>query len=180
MTVFYFIRHGEADWSLADEEGFSGAQRDFVPLTLRGVEQAETAACDPRLHSAQLILSSPYTRALQTAAVINGKLGLPILVEYDLREWIPDVTFGVTSSKQVRDLSVDYDKCGGKHPDGAPRLWETKADLKKRVDGVLYNYLDYECVIVVCHGMVIRSQVAVDEISPGEIVEYRLPPLRPV
>lgn len=105
MTVFYFIRHGEADWDMADGLGLTGAQRDFVPLTREGMRQSESASRDPRLKEAELIVSSPYTRALQTAAIINGRLGLPVVVEYDLREWVPDRTMGVTSSEQMRELS---------------------------------------------------------------------------
>ena len=90
MTVFYFVRHGEADWRLADEVGLVGAQLDFVPLTPEGIKQSEMTSGDPRLYRAKLMLSSPYARALQTAAIINGRLGLPVVVEYDLHEWIPD------------------------------------------------------------------------------------------
>lgn len=35
-----------------------------------GVAQAEAVVKDPRLHGCQLIVSLPYTRALQTAAII--------------------------------------------------------------------------------------------------------------
>ena len=39
---------------------------------------------------------------------------------------------------------------------------------------VLHKYLSYSYVIVVCHGMVIRSQVDVQDIDHAEIVEYTL------
>jgi broad specificity phosphatase PhoE len=172
MTTFYFIRHGEAEWRLADELGLVGAQRDLIPLTLDGMRQAESASRDPGLKEAQLIVSSPYTRALQTAAIINGRLGLPVVVEYDLHEWIPDKTMGVTSSDRIRELSLDYEQCGGIYPDGIPRPWETGAQIKSRVEAALRKHLGSSCVIVVCHGMVIRSQVEVDEIPPGGIVEF--------
>lgn len=74
--------------------------------------------------------------------------------------------------RAIRELSLDYEQCGGAYPDGIPKSWETEADLSKRVGAVLRRYLGYRCAIVVCHGMVIRRQVAVSEIPPGGIVEY--------
>ena len=73
-----FIRHGECDKSGADERGFIGLGRDLAPLTAAGVAQAQAAAESPLLQGCQLILSSPYTRALQTAAIIaDTAIALP-------------------------------------------------------------------------------------------------------
>ena len=55
--------------------------RDFAPLGPAGVEQAERAAADPRLQTAELIVASPYTRALQTAQIISRHTGLPVQEE---------------------------------------------------------------------------------------------------
>ena len=49
-------------------------------------------AVDARLKTAELIVSSPYTRALQTAAIISRETGLKICIEVDLHEWEPDKT----------------------------------------------------------------------------------------
>ena len=48
--------------------------------------QAEAAARDPRLKNAEFIVSSPYTRALQTAQIISRETGLPVAVDLDLHE----------------------------------------------------------------------------------------------
>ena len=66
-----FIRHGEPDKTEVDKRGFIGQGRDLAPLTELGVEQAEKVSSDPLLKGAQVIVSSPYTRALQTAAIIS-------------------------------------------------------------------------------------------------------------
>lgn len=92
MATFYLIRHGEPDYSQLSEAGFWGFGRAFAPLSTLGIQQAELAANDERLKAANLIVSSPYTRALQTASIISRKTGLPISVEIDLHEWIPDKT----------------------------------------------------------------------------------------
>jgi broad specificity phosphatase PhoE len=41
----------------------------------------------------RLILTSPMTRALQTAALLSRALDLPLAVEFDLHEWVPDRTY---------------------------------------------------------------------------------------
>ena len=69
-----FIRHGEPDFSEVDSRGFIGQGRDFAPLTKNGINQAEKVSKNPLLNNAQIIISSPYTRALQTAAIISKNL----------------------------------------------------------------------------------------------------------
>ena len=75
MAVFYLVRHGEADYDHMLEKGFWGFGRDFAPLSPKGRQQAETAARDGRLKSAEIIVSFPYTRALQTAQIISTETG---------------------------------------------------------------------------------------------------------
>jgi len=74
----YFLRHGIADWPDWDPA------RDLErPLTKDGVkkmkEQARALAdLDLKIDA---ILSSPYTRAYQTADIVAGKLGLEVKAE---------------------------------------------------------------------------------------------------
>ena len=71
MALFYLIRHGEPIYDNMLEKGFWGFGRDFAPLSEKGIEQAEITAKDIRLKSAEIIVSSPYTRAMQTAQIIS-------------------------------------------------------------------------------------------------------------
>ena len=57
-------------------------------------------AVDARLKTAELIVSSPYTRALQTAAIISRETGLKICIEVDLHEWETDKTNQYTTSEE--------------------------------------------------------------------------------
>ena len=77
----YLVRHGEAaaSWTQAPDPGLS-------PL---GYEQACTAAgvLAPRLSgSAIQLISSPLTRALETAAPLSRKLGLAVDIDEAFRE----------------------------------------------------------------------------------------------
>ncbi|GAA4861052.1 histidine phosphatase family protein [Paenibacillus vulneris] len=174
MAVFYLVRHGEPDWGLKEEKQLQGAMRDFVPLTATGVLQAEKVMnCHPYLRECDLILSSPYTRALQTAAIMNRTLGKPLQVEFDLYEWTPD-QWEAASADEIHELWKDYMLHDGCWPEGETRLWETKASLWSRINGVLARYESYSNVVVVCHGMVISTLLglASTEIELCGVYEY--------
>ena len=172
MTKFLFVRHGEADYSPIDERGFIGQGRSLAPLSALGIAQIEKTSCDLRLEKSQIILSSPYTRALQSAAIISKKLNLDIVVEVDLHEWVPDiVTFQYKTSEDCSVLYDDFNVHQGIHPISEPKVWESFDRMKKRMDRVLEKYQTYNQVIVVCHGMVIKTQKNQEKIENGEIIE---------
>lgn len=154
MTKFYLIRHGEPDWGLKDSKQLRPALRDFVPLTETGIAQAELAARKYDLSSCDLIISSPYTRSLQTAAIINRSYSHPLKVEFDLHEWTPD-NWTANTMEEITLLWQDFMDHDGIYPANRSRLWEDKESVYKRVVGVLEKYLSYKEVLVVCHGMVI-------------------------
>ena len=81
------LRHGQSEFNLH----FTATRRDpgikDPKLTPLGHAQAEAAA-EAILgeHQIQRIIASPYTRALQTAAPLARRLGLPVLVQPLVRE----------------------------------------------------------------------------------------------
>ena len=93
MSKFYLIRHGKPDYTYGDTHGFIGQGHDFAPLKAERIEEVIETAKDKRLKEAQIIISSPYTRALQTASIISKETGIDIVVEPDIREWQPDLTY---------------------------------------------------------------------------------------
>ena len=88
-----FVRHGHPDYSEPKALGYPGFGNDLAPLDVLGRTQAEQAAQDPRLRQGQLIVASPFTRALQTAAILSRRLDLDLRVEVGLHEWLPDLTY---------------------------------------------------------------------------------------
>lgn len=175
MINFYLIRHGEPDWGFKDERNLKGPLRDFVPLTDRGIIQAEQLVELYDFSRCDLILSSPYTRSLQTAAVINQSLGLPLRVEFDLHEWTPD-NWTAETAEEITLLWKDYMDNKGVCPPGEIRLWETKESVLNRTLNVLQKYKSYSNVIVICHGMIIATlldQVS-EDIGYCSVIEYRM------
>ncbi|WP_219837322.1 histidine phosphatase family protein [Paenibacillus sp. R14(2021)] len=173
MTTFYLIRHGEPEWDLNERYKLRGHGRDLVPLTSLGIQQVYQTSRDERLAHAQLIVSSPYTRALQTAAILFKELKLDIQVEFDLREWQPDLSFRYDTLTQLHELGSDYDRNNGIYPEGEARLWESKPMMKSRIDGVIDKYLHYEYVILAGHGMAFRTQYDIEEIPHASIIEVK-------
>lgn len=175
MATFYLVRHGEPEWSLNQRHKLKGGQRDFVPLTETGIHQAMNVAKELQSKQAELVVSSPFTRALHTASILCRDLDLPIRVEYGLHEWIPDLTLQYDSLEQLSELAADYEKNNGLYPNGAQRLWETKDSMKRRMEESLRNYENFSRVIVVTHGMVMRSLTGITgDIPHCQIVEYNV------
>lgn len=158
MTKFYMVRHGEPDWYANEKYKFKGHGRDLVPLTDKGVRQAKEAAEILKQKGGELIIASPYTRTMETAAIISRILDIEMKVEIDLREWQPDLTYEYETYNEFMVLSEEYENCKGIYPEGENKKWETKKVLKQRVDHVLDKYLGYKSIIVVCHEKVIGTQ----------------------
>lgn len=171
MATFYLVRHGQPDYSDLQERGMFGFGRDFAPLSLLGIQQAEEAARDPRLKQAELIVSSPYTRALQTAQIISLRTGVAVQVEPDLHEWVPDWTNQYRTSEESFRLSEDFARCKGVYPVGETRKWESLSHMQERMRRAAEKYAAMDKVILVGHGMAFRTICYIEQMRPGEIVE---------
>lgn len=173
MTVFYLIRHGEPTYEFVEERGFIGLGRALAQLTEEGVRQITETSKDERLKLCDLIIASPYTRALQSAAILSRELGIELHVEVDLHEWLPDkVYFQYKTRDDCRKLKEDYLLHNGKYPENQTKVWETTESMKKRMESVLNKYLAYSKVIVVCHSMVMEALTGYKNICFGQIIEY--------
>jgi broad specificity phosphatase PhoE len=162
MTRFIFVRHGEPRYDEVLGRGYKGQGYDLGRLSETGVLQAEKRAKDPIFKGAKIILSSPYTRALQTAAIISRVTGIKIQVENDLHEWMPD-------TKHLFDYDMEacfneYLEAKGKKEAHHVYRWEAYEHLKNRVLAVLDGYKQYDKVIVVCHGIVMSTVTHFDDV----------------
>lgn len=127
---------------------------------------------DTRLKNAQIIVASPYTRALQTASIISKETGLEIVVESDIREWQPDLTYQYKNSDEMKEYYKDYIENNGVYPTNEKRKWETKEQLKNRVMSVIDKYKEkYDTIIVVAHKMAFQSICDCGDMKPAEIFE---------
>lgn len=151
------IRHAEPDYSDVLDRNFIGQGLDFGHLSETGIRQAEAVSTNPRLSGAQVIFSSPYTRTLQTSAILSKNTCLPIKVLTDLCEWIPDLTFRAGVAERGEALQ-EMKKYHGIHTEECKYQWESLSTLGKRVFDCLLPYNDlFDKVIVVAHSLVIRQ-----------------------
>lgn len=77
-TTVYFIRHAQSDRRFHDEQ--------TRPLTAEGLADAEKIIDVLKDKSISHILSSPYTRTLQTVEALSKTLKLEIETDSDFRE----------------------------------------------------------------------------------------------
>lgn len=173
--MFYLVRHGKTDYSERNTKIYQGFGVNLSKLSEKGVRQVKETALDDRLKGTDLILSSPYTRALQTAAILSKELGAELVVETDLHEWLANKNYVYEEEETAEKAYEEYMERAGEYPGGEERPWESAADMRKRVLGVLRKYADYEKVVVACHGMMIQAVTGeMGEPYPkcGGIVEF--------
>ena len=164
MAIF-LIRHGETLGNATRT-----VQHPDIPLSPRGLEQAERLAKRLEREGITAILASDYTRAAQTAAHIGRVTGLPVRHEPLLQER----NFGDIRGTPYADLGFDMFA-----PDYAPPNGETWEVFHARVDRA------WEVVraavagtaghlAVVTHGLVCRSLAARHLLLPeGAVVPER-------
>jgi broad specificity phosphatase PhoE len=172
MTVIYLLRHGEADYRQARKRQWAGSIADLAPLSARGIEQAAAAAGALSKVGATALVSSPFTRAMQTASAVACRLGVPLQVEFDLYEWQPDGAFSGQSYAEFMAVREEFEDCGGEWPDGQCRAWEPLSAVRQRTSTPLRKAVarmnDGGALIAVCHGMVIRALTGEHPTGTGE------------
>ncbi len=123
--MFYFIRHGEPDYSEKNTKIYQGFGINLSPLSDKGIQQAKKAAKDSRLKDTDVILSSPYTRALQTAAILSKEIGSEIVIETDLHEWLANKNYIYDDEEAIERNYQQYEYYHGEYPKGKEMIWES-------------------------------------------------------
>jgi broad specificity phosphatase PhoE len=143
MAEVVLLRHAETEWSIAGKH----TGRTDVPLTVHGRELA--ARLRPRFagRAFALVLSSPLSRARDTAELA----GVQAALDDDLMEWDYGEYEGITT-KEIHGFRPDWDLWHDGVPGG-----EMPADVAARVDRVIARALAADGdVCLVAHGHVLR------------------------
>ncbi|MCM1253955.1 MAG: phosphoglycerate mutase family protein [Clostridium sp.] len=173
--MFYFVRHGETDYTERNSKIYQGFGVNLAGLSATGMQQIQKTAKDERLQGVDIILSSPYTRALQTAAILSKELNAPIVVETNLHEWLANKNYIYEEDVTAEQAYLDYTFNHGSYPKDKEQIWEDAKSIKERVLNVLKKYSDYNKVIVASHGMMIQAVTEIENYPQnGEIVEFNL------
>jgi broad specificity phosphatase PhoE len=172
--MFCLIRHGETDYSERGTKIYQGHGENLAPLTEQGIKQILRTAKDIRLKDADIILSSPYTRAVQTASILSKELQIDMVIETDIHEWQADKNYHYLDSDIGERHCKEFNIYNGDYPKGEDLPWENNTILKARLYKTLGKYKFLEKVIVVSHGMLIHSVFQDHWLENGEILEFRM------
>jgi probable phosphoglycerate mutase len=167
MGRLLLIRHGESEGNR--DRVFTYTPE--VPLTPVGRTQAETTAAFVReRYRPTLLVSSPFTRARETAAIIGAALGLPLHIEDDLRER----SYGDYAGRPYATARPDFDPQAYWHwrPPGGETLEEVAVRVGQVLDGVAAR-ANHDDAVVVSHGgvmMALWRHVMGEWARPGRVV----------
>lgn len=144
MTEVYFIRHAQSDRTARDDR--------TRPLTLEGLKDSERAAEVLREKGITHIISSPYTRAIQTVSPLARALKIRIETNDDLRErhagkWHGDRFFDFIE-KQWADHDFKIE--------GGESLKEVQGRNIKALKEILKNY-EGETIAIATHGTALST-----------------------
>ncbi|YCH06984.1 histidine phosphatase family protein [Arthrobacter sp. alpha11c] len=150
LTTFALVRHGQTDWNA--ERRLQGATD--IPLNDVGREQAREAVATLTNYQWDAIVSSPLSRAAETADLIAEGLGLtvarrvPELIE---RSFGP--AEGLQAGPELEALRIPGGFRGGESDDdAASRGMDALEQLAQEFSG--------QRVLVVTHGTLIRLSLS--------------------
>ncbi|TWT25928.1 histidine phosphatase family protein [Planomicrobium sp. CPCC 101110] len=143
MTRICLVRHGETDWNA---QGRLQGSMD-IPLNANGILQAEACSEHLKETSWDFVITSPLQRAKNTAEIINGKLGVPLIVMEEFMER----HFGDAEGMTLHDRRAIFpDK---KYPNQEP-LELFKQRLMFGIKKIEQQFPDSR-ILLVAHGAVI-------------------------
>lgn len=154
---FILVRHGESEGNR--DRRFTISTE--TPLTDLGREQARRAGRHIRRHfTPEVIVSSPYARARETASIISAELKLPIEIEHDLHERDLGCLKG-QSYNALRELvrtDPNYDPTNGWawKPEGGESYEDVRRRVIVAIQSLRQRYAGRE-IVVVSHGGVMLS-----------------------
>lgn len=151
MKHLYFVRHGESELNV--QRIFAG-QTD-TPLTERGREQAKVAGKRATSMRFDLVVSSPLSRALETAQIIAQE------IHYPLEKIVVDDVFKERSLGSLEGKSWDEYAEEADAQNGAETDAELLARAKKGLE--FLQGLPADDILLVGHGSFSRSlRTAID------------------
>ncbi len=161
------VRHGAVDYGAlsAYQPVYEGGRYDFAPLSEEGIRQIDHLVPVLSRWEPGLVVSSPYTRALQTAAILAGRLACRLTVDLALHDWLPVLDGHQPVSAEVVATKVaEYNRwklTGTMPPD---RTWETDDEMKNRLLGAVNRHSGHGSMLIVTHEAVIKSATLVNDV----------------
>ncbi len=157
MTRIYFVRHGEATGNATGH--FQGVTDN--PLTEKGILQGQILCRRFANVAYDTIYTSPLCRAVETARLLDGDRGTPIVIDADFIE----INGGDMEGTPMAELPVRFAEAlhiwnNEMHRFVAPGLQDggAKAARERLLGGVRKVVAAHpdETVVIVAHGFMLR------------------------
>ncbi len=155
-TELIVVRHGETQWNkIGTQQGQLNTD-----LSELGIAQATAAAEALVGETIDALFSSDLGRAMQTAEIIAGRIGLEIQTDQRLRERHLGIMQGLTMAQFAHEHPADYAKLNGGDPDYVIPEGES---IRQRYDRNIACADDLAAgnpgkrLLVVAHGGVLNS-----------------------
>lgn len=148
MSRLVLIRHGQTDWNV---EGRWQGQAD-PPLSERGREEARRVARELRQFEFAALYSSDLRRALETAQIIDVRIGMTVIPEPRFRE----IHLGKWQEMLSVDIEAQYrdefrrwhDSPSSTHPPGGEDIPALAARVLQAVNEIITRYPNQRVGIV--------------------------------
>lgn len=142
--MIYVVRHGETEWNALNKV----LGRTDIPLNSNGADQARKVAGMLRDQEIDVFLSSPLSRARQTADIIAGETGL----KYRIDDRLIEQDFGTFEG--INRFAAEYQNAKreyfARYPGG-----ESFFDMAARIFPLIRE-LEGKNALLVTHGGVCR------------------------
>jgi len=155
-TILGLLRHGQTDWNI--DLRLQGSSD--IPLNDTGRAQALTAARSIDTQSWDAILSSPLSRARDTAKIVATELGKNVIVLPELIER----SFGVAEGLDHAAWRKLYES--GQEIQGLESLEDLRERTQLLLSLIVENYSGKR-VLAVSHGAFIRKVLTI--VTDGEL-----------
>jgi broad specificity phosphatase PhoE len=154
MSRLILVRHGE---SSGNRERIFATQPHELPLTEIGYGQAQDAARRiAELFRPELVVTSSYLRASETARIIAGALGVPLEVEPNLHEREIGVHRGRSYDSLLAAPDYDPNRPWAWKPEDGESYEEVQARVGPILDRLANTHPTGD-VVIVSHGGVMMT-----------------------
>lgn len=156
----YFVRHGETLLNATHTHQSPG-----TPLSLQGKDQAESAGESLRAVNPDLLLSSEYTRALETARIIGAHVGLSPVTNGLFYEIVRPSKFFEKSLYSIETFWYSFLSCIHRnntswHYTDAENFSDISTRAKKALTHIESLSLTHQSIVIVSHTIFINIMVA--------------------
>jgi broad specificity phosphatase PhoE len=155
-TVLGLLRHGQTDWNVEMRlQGISD-----IPLNANGRNQVQLAAPIITSQPWDVILTSPLSRAVETAEIVRGSAAHLNVLSLDL---LVERSFGIAEGLTYEEWREQFG--GAAHADGSETIDALTLRVGQMLDHIVTEYSGKR-VLAVSHGAFIRRVINV--VSGGE------------